>query len=149
VGDWVEYRMTGPNMEGKTKMTIVARAEKEVTYEVASTFTIQGTEMTGPVQKMTVDLTKPYDQISAANMKRTGTTAETLGEGTEKLKIGEKEYEAKWTKVKYSTTTNGVTVASEFKMWYSKDVPVSGLVRMETTVGMFISKLELIGSGRK
>ena len=38
VGDWVEYRMTGPNMEGKTKMTIVAKDDKEVSYEVAATF---------------------------------------------------------------------------------------------------------------
>src|SRR5262249_704705 len=142
-------RMTGPNMEGKTKMTIVARAEKEVTYEVDSTFTIMGKEMTGPVQKMTVDLTKPYDQISAANLKRTGTKIETVGEGTEKIKSGEKEYDTKWTQLKCNTKTNELTVVSEFKMWYSKEVPVSGLVRMETTVGMFKSTLELVGSGRK
>src|SRR5262249_52141848 len=96
VGDWVEYRMTGPAMKGKTKMTIVAKADKEVTYEVAATFSVMGQEMVAPIQKMTVDLTKPYDAISAANLKRTGTKIETEAEGAEKLKVGGKEFDTKW-----------------------------------------------------
>jgi hypothetical protein len=40
-------------------------------------------------------------------------------------------------------------VVSDYKMWFSKDVPLSGLVRMETTTSMLTMKLELIGSGRK
>jgi hypothetical protein len=41
------------------------------------------------------------------------------------------------------------TVITENKMWFSKDVPLSGLVRMDTTVGTTTSKLELIGTGHK
>ena len=149
VGDWVEYKMTGPNMEGKTKMTIVAKDEKEVTYEVTATISIMGKEMATPVQKLTVDLTKPYDPIVAANLKRTGTNIEKDGEGTEKIKVGEKEFDTKWSKLKCSTTQNGVTIASDFKFWHCKDVPLGGLVRMETSTGMFTTKLELIGSGSK
>jgi len=149
IGDWVEYKMTGPNVEGKTKMSVVAKDDKEVVYEVTATFSFMGQEMAAPVQKLKVDLTKSYDPIVAANLKRTGTKIEKDGEGAEKIKIGEKEFDTKWTKLKCTSTVNGVTVGSDFKMWFSKDVPLSGLVRMETTTGMFTTKLELVGSGHK
>ena len=148
-GDWVEYKMTGPNIEGKTKMIIVAADDKEVTYEVTSSFAFMGKEMTGPVQTLKVDLTKDYDAVSAANLKRTGTKTEKTGEGTEKIKIAGKEYDTKWKKLKSTTTTNGVTVVSEFKMWFAKDVPLSGLVKMETATAGTSTNMELTGSGRK
>jgi hypothetical protein len=149
VGDWIEYRMRGPNMDGKTKMTVVAKDDKELTFEVAATFSFMGKEMTGPNQTLKIDLTKPYDAIEAANLKRTGTKIDKVGEGTETIKVGEKEFDTKWTKLKCTSTQNGVTIVSEHKMWFSKNVPLSGLVRMDTTVGMFISTLEVIGSGSK
>jgi hypothetical protein len=34
-------------------------------------------------------------------------------------------------------------------MWFAANVPLSGLVRMDTTSPGFTSKLELIGSGSK
>jgi hypothetical protein len=156
VGDWVEYKMTGQNIEGKTKMTITAKDDKEVSYEVTGSFSFMGKEMTAPVQTLKVDLTKPYDQIAAANVDNLKKTAdfkiEKDGEGKEKLKVGDKEYDTNWIKYKSSTTTNNFTVTSDYKMWYSKDVPVSGLVRMDTSVtaGVTITtKLELTGYGRK
>jgi hypothetical protein len=149
IGDWVEYKMTGPNVEGKTKMTIVAKDDDEVTYEVEATFSSLGKEMVAPTQKLKVDLTKSYDAISAANLSRTGTKIEKDGEGAEKIKIGDKEFDAKWTKLKCTTTVNDVTVVSDYKMWFCSEAPLSGLVRMETTTGMFTTKVELIGSGAK
>ena len=149
IGDWVEYKMTGPDVEGKTRMSIVAKDDKEVEYEVAATFSFMGQQRDAPVQKLKVDLTKSYDPIVAANLKRTGTKIEKEGEGAEKIKVGKKEFDTKWTKLKCTTTVNGVTVASDYKMWFSKDVPLSGLVKMETTTEMFTTKVELIGSGSK
>ena len=149
VGDWAEYRMTGPNVEGKTKMTIVTASDKEVVYQVEATFTAFGQTQTAPVQKITVDLSQPYDAISGANMKQMGVTMEKVAEGTEKLKIGDKELDTKWTKSKYTTTAGGVTVVSEYKMWVCKDVPVSGLVRMDSTVGTTVTRVELTSWGGK
>src|SRR5271154_2966431 len=82
VGDWVEYRMTGPSMDGTTKMTIVAKDDKEVTYEVAAKVSCSGKEMTAPVQTMKIDLTKSYDPVSAANANLKGVKSEKGGEGT-------------------------------------------------------------------
>jgi seryl-tRNA synthetase len=149
VGDWVEYKMTGTGFEGKTKMTIVAKDEKELSYEVAATFKANGNEMTAPVQKLKIDLTKAYDQKSALNLQNNNTKLEIVDEGKEKLKVGDKEYDTKWTKYKSTTTVNNFTVVTENKMWFSKDVPLSGLVKMDTTVGSTTTKLELTGTGHK
>lgn len=145
VGDWVEYKMTGPNIEGTTKMTIVAKDDKEVSYEVAATFNGQ----TAPRQKLKIDLTKSYDAVSAANLKANNTKIETVGEGTEKLKVGDKDYDTKWTKLKSTTTVSNFTIVSEYQMWFAKEVPLSGLVKMDTTTSTITTKLELIGSGHK
>jgi hypothetical protein len=149
LGDWVDYKMIGPDIGGTTKMTIVAKDDKEVIYEIASTFSFMGKEMKAPLQTIKVDLTKDYDAISAANLKRTGTTIEKVGEGAEKIKFGEKQLETRWHKLKCTTVVNDFTIVSEFKMWFCKEVPVSGLVRMETTVGASITNLELVGYGSK
>jgi hypothetical protein len=149
VGDWVEYQMVGPGMDGKTKMTIVAKDEKEVTYEITAKVSFMGKEMVAPVQKQKVDLTKPYDAIASANMAANNTKIEKLGEGTQKLKIGQKEYDTKWTELKSTTDVNGMMIVSNYKMWFAKNVPVSGLVRMETSVANTTTKVEIIGSGTK
>jgi outer membrane cobalamin receptor len=149
VGDWVEYKTTGMGFESKTKMIITVKDDKEVTYEITATFTANGVEMTAPVQKQTVDLTKDYSVIAAKNEKDKGLKIEKVDEGKEKLKIGDKEYDTTWTKTKATATFNGVTTVSEYKTWMCKDVPLNGMVRMDTTIGTFTSKLELTGSGRK
>jgi hypothetical protein len=149
VGDWIEHKLTGGLVQGTTKMTLVAKDDKEVTYEIASTFSFMGKETKSPVQTQKMDLTKDYDAISAANLKSNNTKIEKVGEGKEKLKVGGKEYDTKWTQLKSTTTVQGVTVVNEFKMWYSKDVPLSGLVRMDTTAGGMTQKLELVGFGSK
>jgi hypothetical protein len=149
VGDWVEYKMTGTGFEAKTKMTIVTKDDNEVGYEVGVTFTVDGKENTVPVQKRTIDLTKSYDPLSAINLQKKNVKLEKVDEGKEKLKIGDKEYDTTWTKTKATATFNNVTSVSEYKMWFSKSVPLSGMVRMDTTVGPITTKMELSGSGRK
>src|SRR5262245_53180140 len=135
VGDWVEYKMTGPNIEGKTKMTIVTKDDKEVVYEVTGTFSFMGMESVAPVQKQTVDLTKSYDPIVAANLKRNNVKIEKLAEGKEKLKVGQKEFATNWTKLRSTTTVNNVTIVTDYQMWFAAEVPLGGLVRMDTTGG--------------
>jgi hypothetical protein len=74
------------------------------------------------------------------------------GEGREKIKVGDKECETKWIKLKSTTTFNNKTVESSYKMWFSKDVPMSGLVRLVTfgtTTSDMTTKVELTGFGRK
>ena len=149
VGDWVEYKMTGQNMEGSTKMTVVSKDEKEVTYEVGASFSFMGNKMVAPVQTMKVDLTKAYDVISAANLKAKNVKIEKLDEGKDKLKVAGKAYDTNWTKYRATATVNEMTIVTDYKMWFSKEVPLSGLVRMDTTASEITTKLELNGSGSK
>ena len=50
VGDWVEYKMSGGDIAGTTKMTIVTADDKEVAYEIAGTFSFMGKESKAPLQ---------------------------------------------------------------------------------------------------
>jgi hypothetical protein len=148
IGDWIEYKLTG-TIQGTTKMTVVAKDDKEVALEVTGTYSFMGKESAVPKQIQKIDLTKDYDAISAANLKSNNTKIDKVGEGTEKLKVGGKEFATKWTKLKSTTEVQGVTVVNEFKMWFSKDVPLGGLVRMDTGASGVNTKLELVGSGSK
>jgi hypothetical protein len=98
---------------------------------------------------MKIDLTKDYDAIGAANAADKNIKLEKIAEGKEKLKIGDKEYDTKWTQTKATATYNGVASVSEYKMWFCKDVPLGGLVKMDTTVGTTTSSLEIVASGKK
>jgi len=148
VGDWVEYKIIGSAVEGKTKMTILAKDDKAATYEVTTSISFMGKESTGPAQTKKIDLTKSYDAISAANLNKDAVKIEKQGNGMEKLKIGDKEYDTTWTKLK-ATSTGKIVMEMDYKMWFSKDVPLSGMVKMETTWPGTTVKLEMIGSGRK
>ena len=154
LGDWAEYTMSGPNVSGTTKMTITAKDDKEVTYEITSKFSAFGQETVAPVQKIKVDLSKSYDPVIAGNLKSNSTKIETLREGSEKVKVAGKEIDAKWTNQRATTTVNDMKIVTDTKMWLSKDVPVSGLVKMEsTTTGVgsagTTSTVELVNSGSK
>ena len=148
VGDWTEYRMTGPSMDGKTRLTIIAKDDKEVTYEVTGKISFNGKEMAVPVQKKTIDLTKPYDPIVAANLARTGTKIETVGEGTEKVTIGGKEYDTKWTKLKATTTVGDVTLFPNTRCGSSRACPYPGWC-MDTSTSGTDTRVELVGTGSK
>jgi hypothetical protein len=149
VGDWAEYKMTAQNIDGTTKMTIVSKDEKEVTYQIESSFSFMGNKTVEPVRTMKIDLTLPYDAISAANLKSNNVKIENLAEGKEKLNVADKEYDTTWTKLRATADTNGVRIVSEYQMWFCKSVPLGGLVRMDTNSGTFSSRLELVGSGSK
>jgi hypothetical protein len=43
IGDWIEYRLTG-TIQGTTKMTVVAKDDKEVSLEVTGTYSFMGME---------------------------------------------------------------------------------------------------------
>jgi hypothetical protein len=149
VGDWVKYKMTGKNMKGSTKMTVTFKDDKELAFDVASSFSFMGNEQVAPVQTMKIDLTKSYDAVSAANLKANNVKIEKLDEGMETLKAAGKEYETKWTKFRATTTLNEQVIVTDYTMWFCKDVPLSGLVRMDTNASEITTRLELIGSGSK
>lgn len=146
VGDWIEYKMGGG---GTSKVTITAKDDAEATYEVATTYVSGRQKTEAPVKTFKIDLSKPFDQNSAANLKGDNIVYEKFDEGTEKLILGEKEYQTMWKKVRANISGNGITIRLDLKMWFAKDVPLSGLVKMETTSSGSTTTLELTRTGGK
>ena len=149
-GDWAKFKMTtgvmGMNIDGELKMTVTAKTDKEAT--VKSTVTINGMELPGGEQK--IDLTKPYDPTNASGLpKGTDVKVEKLGEGKEKIKIGTKEYDCTWLKIKSSAKIGDMNFDSEMKVWMSKDVPLGGMVKMEMKSKIADATMELKETGSK
>jgi hypothetical protein len=156
VGDWTEYKMTtgatGANFTAKMKMIATAKNDKEVTVTTTGSASLNGKDLPpAPEQQTKIDLGKPYDgALAAANLPK-GADAKFTKESTgeEKLKVGDKEYGCVWTKGKITGKINGQDHESTIKLWTCKDVPLSGLVKMEMKSKFATMTLELTGSGSK
>jgi hypothetical protein len=146
VGDYVAYKMTtsvmGKNLEINMKQTVTAKDEKEVTLSTATTF--MGNAFPG--QESKIDLTKPYDPAEAATANKKGKFEKT-GEGKEKIKIGNKEYECTWMTGKVSADANGKKLESDIKAWFSKSVPLTGMIKMEMKSNFADIVMEISESG--
>jgi tetratricopeptide (TPR) repeat protein len=156
VGDWAEYKMTqvanGRTIDGKIRMEVTGKTETTAKLKTITTVFAQG--MASPEQE--IDLSKPYDPtitlFLGANAK-----VEKVDGGAEKLKVGGKEYETSWAKVKVTAKVNGRDLEADLKYWTSASAPLGGLVKIETTnvlknaANRTESKttMELTGSGSK
>jgi hypothetical protein len=150
VGDWVEYKLVGDQMTGTLRYTVVAKDDKEASYEFITTFTILGEETVAPSQITKVDLTKPYDSLTLAIQGIPGTKMEKQGEGKEKIKIGGKVYDTRWIKAKLRNTNDDQLPITTAKIWLTPEVPVFGLLKMDlSSESSPSSTLEIVGSGSK
>jgi hypothetical protein len=146
VGDFVAYKMTtslmGNKLELSMKQTVTAKNEKEVTLNTATMF--MGNALPG--QETKVDLTKPYDPAAAATGDKKGKFEKT-GEGKEKIKIGNKEYECTWMTGKVTADANGMKLESDIKAWFSPSVPLTGMIKLEMKSDLANVVMELSESG--
>jgi len=144
VGDFANYKMTtkvmGLNIEGTVTQTVVDKNDKEVTIEV--TGKVMGTDI--PVRKQTIDVTKPFDPTQANGPLPAGVqaTVEKLKDGKEKVKVGTKEYEAKWDSFKMKAKAAGMDIEADMKVWYTKELNIP-IVKMEATVESAGQKMEI------
>lgn len=155
VGEWIEFVMQteamGQKMEMQMKQSVVAKDETSVTLRMEAT--MMGQKMPGKDTKIALD--KPYEPY-LQNQNLTDAKATPLGEGNETISVGGKSYACHWTKVKVvATKPQAVEVTA--KTWTCKDVPVNGLVRMESETAMTMQgqpmntkiRMELKGSSAK
>src|SRR5262245_43935154 len=130
VGDSASYKIsnsgTGRDSSVMITQTVKAKDEKEVTIETTGKISSGSKSVT---QK--IDLTKPIDVLSIMFFTDLHhMTFEITGNGSEKIKIGSKNYDCKW--ISGKTSPKGIKIESEVKLWFSDAAPLSGLVRMET-----------------
>lgn len=144
VGDSVTYKLAvkvaGQTLEGATTQTVTAKTDKEATVEVSGK--MAGMDI--PKQTQKIDLTKPYDPTSAANLPQ-GADAkiEKLKDGKEAVTVGGKEYkDAEWATYKMKGKAMGIDIDADFKVWTSKSVPL-GMLKMEMNSMVVGQKMEM------
>ena len=130
VGDSASYKIstsgTGRDTSVMITQTVKAKDEKEVTVETTG-------QVFSGVKSVTqkINLAKPLDVLGImffTDLHRM--TFEVTGNGAEKIKIGNKNYDCKW--ISGKTSPMGIKIESEVKLWFSDAAPLSGLVKMET-----------------
>lgn len=152
VGEHIEFVMItetmGAKMEMKMKQTVIARDEVSVTLRTV--MTTMGKEM--PAQDSKIMLNQPYEPYKQGF---TDAVVTPLGEGNETITVGGKPYACHWAKVKV-VATKPTAVEATTTVWSSKDVPVSGMVRMVTESTMKMEgkamntkmTMELVSAGK-
>jgi hypothetical protein len=142
VGDWVEYMYPGP-AKVVSRQTVVARTAEKLTLK---TETVLGSKT--DATETVIDLKGPYppkDPKPAYTTER-----ETLETGKEKRTIQGRSLDCEVVKHRTTLTPTGKGKQSVVvsKYWTSGDVPLGGLVRMETEVEGTKMVTELTGWGR-
>jgi hypothetical protein len=143
VGDYAVYKMTtkvaGFDVAGTMTQSVVEKSDKEAKIKVVAN--INGMDL--PAQEQVIDLTKPYDRTKVGGLPGGGEAKVEKGkEGKEKIKVGNKEYEATWTSYKVKANAMGQDISADVKTWMSKDVPM-GMVKMQLTMDVMNMKVEM------
>jgi hypothetical protein len=149
VGDWASYKMSnevgGKTIEMKVKMTVTAKDDKEA--KIKSTVTFGDQEFPG--QETTIDLSKPFDPASTADLpKDSEAKVKMLDEGKETITLGKTKYECKWVNMKVNAKVLNMDFESEVKVWMSKDAPLTGVVKMEMKSSLSNVTMVLDQSGK-
>ena len=144
VGDYVVFKLVGPQVQGTMRQEVVAVTDKNVTIKTTSTtngFTL-------PASEQTVDIKVNYFPAVEAKNRKDNQIVDT-GAGTETLTINGKAYKCDWRSNSSTTDQGGVKIVSESKVWTSADAPVYGLVKTETKVFGQTTIMELSEAGAK
>jgi len=125
VGDWVSHRCTTNNETPiSVKQSVESKNEKQVTLKMETKLGKSGSE-----REMIVDLTAdPFNPQSIMGVKP---EVKKLGEGTEKITIGEKIYNCSWLQIQVTIQVGEIKVSNIFKTWLCKDIPCGGMVKTE------------------
>lgn len=137
VGDWVSYETTVQSPAGEITTTV----KETVKSKTAAAITKQvDTVMAG--RKMSREVTVPLASLTSPSAAQ-GAGYEKVAEGDENVTAGGKTYACHWIQGR-------VTVGdrkTESKVWICGQVPLGGIVKMETS-GAVRSVRTLTGCGR-
>ncbi len=150
VGDWVSYKTevnlpNGQKTSTTIKQSVKAKDDKEVTLSLET----QAGTMKLPPRDIKVRLDVPYDPINSLTQASKNAKAEKLEDGDETLEVDNKSLKCQWVKMKITVDVSGQKFESISKIWTSKDIPVGGLVKMETEVAGQKVVMILTGFGKK
>ncbi len=154
VGQWAEYVMKnqvmGQTMEMKMKQSVVAKDATSVTLRTETT--VMGKKTSTDVK---IPFDQPYEPYKTGLPANAKVTVTPMGTGSETVTVGGRAYACTWAKVKMVMAAP-TPMESVTKVWTCKDVPVAGMVKMETESTMSAGgqsmttrmTMELTGSSR-
>jgi hypothetical protein len=155
VGDYAKYTIKGKlgflPLDGIVTQTVTERSDKEATLKIV--LTAGGADTPFPDQK--IDLTKPLDPSKGIALPGFGDAKlEKLKDGKEKVKVGNKEYDAEWLTFKVKVANKGIESEGDLKVWVAREVPVP-FVKMNVTITVNKNDVKLamelteVGTGAK
>lgn len=144
VGDYSTYKITlkisSQNVEGTITQTVSEKSDREVTIVTT------GTVNAAPIQPVDhkIDLTKAFDPTKTGGLAPgTQTKVEKGKDGTEKVKLGGKDYDTKWETFKVKVTANGMEFDTDMKVWQVKDLAMP-MVKLEMQTEVAGNKMEVV-----
>jgi hypothetical protein len=148
VGDFATYKtstkLAGLAVEGTLTQQVTAVTDKEVT--IAVTGKVSGQDLPQPVEYK-IDLTKPFDPTRANGPLPPGTEMQVEKvkqdkERVEKVKVGDKTYDARVDVYKLKVKAGGMDFESRLTAWVAKDLPVP-MAKMELAADVDMQRLEV------
>ncbi|MCY3024244.1 MAG: hypothetical protein NTW87_35150 [Planctomycetota bacterium] len=148
LGDWAAYKIAnkagGFSVEKETKYTVTRKTDAAVTIEIARE--VGGQEAT---TSFTVDLAKKFDPRLLPFADKGEMTIKELDKGEDTLTVAGKTLKAAWSTFEAAGTHNGRPIALQGKSWLAPDVPLGGLVKLETESATGKRTMELKAFGTK
>ena len=153
VGDYAKYSgafQTGSFGRGFVRVqTVVAVNERELTLRTNPVY--EGKELPTKTPDQKIDLTKPFNAATTDDANANLVKWDKQKSGTDKLKVGNTEYDCTWTTYKAVSANPNTEVTGELKVWMSKDVPFVMKRTLKMTVGTveIVYEMEMIELGNK
>ena len=143
VGDWTSMKMSVKGLEITMKQTIIAKDDTTATLKMEQSF--GGKDL--PPQEQKISLSQLGDPTKLAS-KADAAKVEKLKSGKETLTIKGNKVNCEWIEVKTSANAGGNAFTTIAKIWTSREIPLYGLVKMESDVMGQKMTMELVDYGR-
>lgn len=141
VGDWISHKSTikGQPFETVTKQSVTAKDDKTITIKTETK--VSGMDFTNEAKM-------PLEPAIDPETPNPFVKTETVGKGKETIKVGGKSHACEWTKTKFTTKIENKENVSISTVWICKDLPMGGIVKMESKSDDADTVMEMVGYGR-
>ena len=149
IGDYATFKssnkLAGIPVDGVITMQVTAATEKEVTITVTGKLSNQDI----PPGEYKIDLTKPFDPTQASGPVPQGTEmqVEKIKEEkprTEKVKVGDKTYDARVDSYKAKVKAGGMEFESRIRAWIVPDLSAVPMAKFELKSEVEMQQIEVL-----
>jgi len=132
IGDWIEYAQSS-SLNGQlftitVKQTLIAKDDTMATLKAD----IKVGDKQSSSKETKVSLDKLKDPAQNITSKDAKSKLQQVGKGKETVQVGTKKLDCDWVQLKGAEEANGKQIEVKTKIWTSTQVPLSGMVKMES-----------------